>query len=132
MLAQIARLIGAIFLVRYFMGDMPGAFALPAGIGDVLIGLTAPIVAWLYTTRGDRVRGLAIAWNILGILDLVNALVLGFLAFGLRVFPGPETSPAGQPTAFPLILIPGYGVPLMMLVHIVTLRLLLRKPEAAR
>lgn len=131
MLIQTARVIGGVFLVRYLTGDMPGVFALPAGIGDVLIGVTAPVISYLYATRGDRVRALAIGWNILGMLDLVNALTVGFLAFGLRAFPGAQATSAGQPTTFPLILIPGFGVPLTMLLHIVALRLLLRKPQAA-
>ena len=128
-LIQTARLIGGVFLIGYAMGDIPGVFALPAGIGDVFIGLTAPIMAWLVATRGDRVRGLAIGWNILGILDLVDALTLGFLALGLRVFPGAQFSASGLLTAFPLVLIPGFGVPLTILVHIVTLRALRSRTE---
>jgi hypothetical protein len=36
---QTFRILGAVFLVRYFAGQLPGLFALPAGIGDVATGL---------------------------------------------------------------------------------------------
>jgi hypothetical protein len=45
---QFYRVLGAIFLVMYAQGRMPAAFALPAGAGDVAVGLLAPIVAVVY------------------------------------------------------------------------------------
>ena len=33
-------------LIPMIEGRMPGAFALPAGWGDILIGASAPFVAW--------------------------------------------------------------------------------------
>ena len=42
---QVYRIIGAIFLTLLASGQLPAAFALPAGLGDVLVGLLAPLVA---------------------------------------------------------------------------------------
>src|SRR2546422_122788 len=44
-LLQSGRVIGVVFLTLYALGLLPGIFALPAGLGDVAIGLTAPLVA---------------------------------------------------------------------------------------
>ncbi len=126
MLFETARTVGVVFLVRYVEGGLPGIFALPAGIGDVFIGCTAPLISYLYRRYGERVRILAIGWNILGLVELAMSLVIGYLVFGLRVFPGVEVSNTGVPTGFPLVLIPGFGVPLMVLVHIIALRVLRR------
>ena len=126
MLIETARAIGAVFLVRYFEGSLPGIFALPAGIGDLFIGATAPVISYLYRTRGEHVRKLAIGWNILGLAELAMSFVMGYLAFGLKVIPGIDTSVNIQ-TAFPLVLIPGFGVPLMILMHIIALRLLTKR-----
>src|SRR5690348_9000038 len=41
---QSYRVLGLIFLVLYAAGRMPGAFALPAGVGDILVGVLAPVV----------------------------------------------------------------------------------------
>jgi hypothetical protein len=42
---QTFRILGGVFLVRYFQGQLPGVFAIPAGVGDVLTGIFAPLVA---------------------------------------------------------------------------------------
>ena len=36
---QVYRILGGIFVAQWASGNAPGAFALPAGIGDVLVGL---------------------------------------------------------------------------------------------
>jgi len=123
MLIETARAIGGVFLVRYFQGDLPGIFALPAGIGDLFIGLTAPLMAYLYMKEGDHVRSLAIAWNIFGILELIVSLTMGYLVSALKLFSVSIPTTA----AFPLILIPGFGVPLMILFHLIALRVLVRQ-----
>src|SRR6516162_4004976 len=41
---QAFRVLGSALLVRYFAGQLPGFFALQAGIGDVTTGLLAPFV----------------------------------------------------------------------------------------
>ena len=43
--AQLYRTLGVIFLILYAAGKMPGLFAWPAGLGDVLAGVLAPVVA---------------------------------------------------------------------------------------
>jgi hypothetical protein len=44
---QTYRILGVLFLVLFAQGSLPGVFALPAGIGDFLVGITAPLVAYL-------------------------------------------------------------------------------------
>src|SRR5437660_6798276 len=77
---QIYRVLGGIFLILYAGGHIPGFFALPAGIGDVIVGVLAPVVAVAYArvlnNRGIRLR----AWNLLGLADLVVAVATGFLS----------------------------------------------------
>jgi len=70
---QVYRVLGAVFLVRWASGALPGAFALPAGGGDVLVGLLAlPVAFYVHSrARGSRITGYA--WNVLGILDLALA-----------------------------------------------------------
>jgi hypothetical protein len=43
---QLYRALGVIFLI--LAGKLPGQFALPAGVGDIAIGLLAPIVGFAY------------------------------------------------------------------------------------
>jgi hypothetical protein len=40
---QLYRVLGLNFLVLYALGRLPAEFALPAGVGDVIVGLAAPL-----------------------------------------------------------------------------------------
>jgi hypothetical protein len=110
---------GVVFLILMLQGHLPAVFALPAGLGDIAIGLSAPFVA-RRLARNPRARG-AIRFNVLGIVDLVVALGIGFFA-GLgpvRLFHGAaSTLPLSQ---LPLALIPTVAVPTAIALHIVSL-----------
>jgi hypothetical protein len=113
------RLEGAIFLALMFTGQVPALWAIPAGVGDVLIGAAAFWVAAGLDAPGGRRR--AIVFNLLGVLDLVVAVGLG-----ITVSPGPaqlfHTTPGAELlTRFPLALVPGFLVPLAFMVHFVSL-----------
>src|SRR5207302_1651356 len=111
-------------------GNLPTAFALPAGIGDVIVGLLAlPVAVYLRSGRRGG-RGLAIAWNLLGILDLVNAIALGFLSAPdpLQLIVPDRPSLIG---GYPTVMIPAFAVPRSILIHALSLRQLLRAGAGA-
>jgi hypothetical protein len=112
---QTFRVLGGVFLVRYYAGELPGLFALPAGIGDVATGLLALFVAYAWYSGKPYARGAAIAWNLFGMADLVDAVALDTLTGG-----------AGG-IVFPIVLIPVYAVPRAFLIHSYSLIGLLRK-----
>src|SRR4030088_3276738 len=58
------RLEGLVFLVLMVQGRVPALWAVPAGVGDVLVGATAPWVARGLEHSGGRRR--AIAWTLFG------------------------------------------------------------------
>jgi len=113
---QTFRILGGVFLVRYFQGELPGVFGIPAGVGDVMTGLFAPLVAYWWVAEKPYARTAAIAWNLFGMADLVNAVVLGAVTGG-----------GGGGIVFPIVLIPTYAVPRAFLVHSYSLIGLLRK-----
>src|SRR2546422_72191 len=81
---QFYRTIGAVFVVLLAQGQLPAHFALPAGWGDVAIGLTAPLVALALARGVPGGRTLAISWSVLGLLDLVVAIGMGTGVHGQR------------------------------------------------
>ena len=116
-LAQTFRVVGIVFVILYSLGALPGAFALPAGWGDFAIGITAPVVAW-YWKRPFPYRTF-IVWNVLGSLDLVDAMTLGVLASAspVGILGGDVTTRLmGE---FPLSLIPTFFVPLLLIFHLI-------------
>ena len=119
---QLYRVIGLIFLVLYGSGQLPGEFAIPAGAGDVLIGLTAPIVAFALYRQYAWSERVAVVWNIAGVVDLAVAVGTGFLSS-----PGPlqvlaPDSPNRLITTFPLVLVPLFAVPLSVVLHLAALK----------
>jgi hypothetical protein len=118
---QVYRTIGALFLILYAGQYLPGVFAIPAGAGDLLVGSTAPIVAYLLVARHHWARSAAVLWNIAGIADLVLALTLGFLSAPTPFQLLAQDAPNVLITAFPLILIPAFAVPLSLLLHLFSL-----------
>src|SRR5260370_7376261 len=71
---QTFRVLGGVFLVRYYTGELPGLFALPAGIGDVATGLLALFVAYAWYTGKPYARGAPIAWNLFAMPDLFDTV----------------------------------------------------------
>ena len=45
---QLYRALGVIFLILFASGKLPGLFAWPAGVGDIAVGLLAPVVGLAY------------------------------------------------------------------------------------
>ena len=127
---QAWRFAGFGFLALYVHGVLPGVFAWPAGLGDMAIGIAAPWIIVALIRRPDFAAGKAFkAWNALGILDLVVAVGIGGLTSALAVgAPGEITA---RPMAeMPLVLIPGYLVPLFVMLHIASLLQARRMREA--
>jgi hypothetical protein len=114
---QAYRVVGAFFLVESWQGRLPLAFAVSAGLGDVLVGVLAPWVAWRLGGNKPYANAIAVAWNILGIVDLVCAISLGILhaPTSLGVLANGITTRAV--TQYPLCLIPSWVVPISLMLH---------------
>ncbi|HEX2073095.1 MAG TPA: hypothetical protein VHF92_04860 [Geodermatophilus sp.] len=119
------RVVGVVFLIVMALGHLPAGFALPAGLGDIAIGVTAPLVA--RRLAAGRGRSLAVRFHALGILDLLVAGAAGFLL--LEFIDVTPTTVAL--TLLPLALVPTTAVPLAIALHVVALRRLLRPADAA-
>jgi hypothetical protein len=114
---QVYRIFGGIFLVSWANGLIPSPFALPAGIGDVTVGLLALPVALLVSSGTQSGRAAGIAWNLLGLTDLAVAITMGILTS-----PGPlqlfsVDQPNVQTSAFPSVIIPAFAVPSSIILH---------------
>jgi hypothetical protein len=123
---QFYRALGLIFLVLYAGGRLPGVFAWPAGTGDFLVGLAAPAVGFAYARKSLSAAWIVRAWNFFGIADLVVAVTTGFLSSPSPLQMLSFDAPNQLITAFPLVMIPVFLVPLSILLHLASLRKLRR------
>ncbi len=126
---QCYRALGLIFLILYGAGKMPGLFAWPAGIGDVLVGTLAPVVAIAYARGPEKNGNLAWVWNVLGLTDLSVAVTTGMLTAPSPIQQFAFDVPSELLGTFPLVLIPIYLVPLSVLLHLASLTKLRRTAQ---
>lgn len=115
---QAWRFAGLGFLFLYAYNVLPGPFALPAGLGDMAVGLAAPwMIVALARQPGFATRGAFIRWNWLGVLDLVVALGLG----ASMAMAAPGTISTVPMATLPLLIVPEFLVPLFLMLHAVAL-----------
>lgn len=129
---QVYRVLGGFFLIYYARGQVPGLFAVPAGIGDMLTGLFALSVAAYVASGTPLGRRMGISWNLFGLLDFASAISLGAMTS-----PGPlQVFAFDHPNAlvgtYPTVMIPAFAVPSSIVLHLLSIRQLLRRGEADR
>jgi hypothetical protein len=106
---------GGLLLAIGVLGGLPPAFFWSAAIGDILVGLWALSMLPRSASVG---RTELLAWNTAGLVDLAHVLVLG--AINLRPFY------ELHPTVARLGLLPLFGVPLFIALHLHLFRTLWR------
>lgn len=104
---------GAYFLVLGANGVLPHEFTTMAGWGDILVGVGAVWVLWRALparTAGQRLA--LIAWNVLGLLD-----ILGVLGNAVRLFI--QNPSFVEPfMSLPLAILPTFVVPIVIVSHV--------------
>jgi hypothetical protein len=118
---QAWRWAGFGFLTLYTYGILPGIFAWPAGLGDMAIGVTAPLVLATLLRRPDFAASKSfVAWNLSGILDLTVTVSIGALVplLAPNFYGAVTTAPMTQ---LPLVLVPTYLVPTFLILHLTAL-----------
>jgi hypothetical protein len=118
---QVYRVLGAVFLVLWFGGQLPWQFALPAGIGDVATGILALVVAFMLANGAAGGVRAAYLWCLFGIADLVVALTMGTITSPGLLNALSRESPNLLVTAYPLVMVPTFAVPLSLILHGLTL-----------
>ncbi len=131
---QLYRVFGGWALAAWLRAALPGAFALPAGVGDVLTGLLALPTAIALLAGTAEGRRAAILWNMLGLADFAVAITMGMITSpGPLQLIVPDVGSIGAGD-YPGVLTPAFVVPSSILLHALSLRQLRRRgrAEAAR
>jgi len=113
------RFAGFSFIALYAHGILPGFFAWPAGLGDMAIGATAPLILGRLTQSPAFASSRAfVRWNLFGLADLFLAISLGAIG-GFLLSDRPVTT--APMATLPLVLIPAFLVPSFILMHFAAL-----------
>jgi hypothetical protein len=120
--AQSFRVGVELFLHQLWIdGLVPKMLTFDGANVDIYVGASAVLIAWL-AGRGRPGLRLALAWNVLGLLALVNVVTRAVLTA-----PGPlhlihAEVPNLLLSTFPFLFIPGLFVPLGVVLHLLALR----------
>jgi len=116
---QSYRVFGLGFIVLMALGQLPAIFAIPAGLGDLAIGLTA-FGAASAVRDGELSR--AVWWNVMGLVDLGIALTLGVGTGPSQVGFIPTMPRNTLFSLAPFAIVPSFFVPLDITLHLLSLR----------
>ena len=123
-LFHLTRFVGFYFLVLHARGELPWAFAVPGGWGDILVAGTALLLVLLVRPDPARGRRAYLVWNVLGFLDILGVvLTAARLAFR-------DPASMGALLELPLSLLLTFIVPVIVATHVWMLRRLVGAPVA--
>ena len=108
-LLHLTRFVGFYFFLLCSRGELPFAFAAPAGWGDILVAVLAVLLLALSQARNWR---MLIIWNTLGLTDILF-VVMTALRLGLE-----DRQSMHALREFPLSLLPTFLVPLIIVSHV--------------
>lgn len=123
-LVHVSRFVGVYFLVLYGRGELPWAFAVPGGWGDIAVAAAALAVAALAPTRGAAGWAIYGLWNVVGLVD-----ILLVVATAARLAMADPASMRAL-TRLPLSLLPSFLVPIIIATHVVILARLVASRRA--
>jgi len=107
---HVTRFVGIAFLILYDRGELPYAFAVPYGIGDIAVAAVALVL--VLAPRGPWWRPTAVGWNFLGLID-----ILLVVATAARLGMADQASLAPL-LRLPLSLLPTFLVPIIIATHL--------------
>ena len=107
--------IGVMFLLMEAAGRLPAEFAVKAGIGDILVGVAAVLAMVCVPLRSMTTVRVVLVWNILGLADILMVIVVAQRI----LFFGKDASALVELTRFPMLLVPAFIVPLVLITHFV-------------
>jgi hypothetical protein len=94
---------------------------------DILVGLSAPAVAYYCFTKKTWLVKVALVWNIIGVLLLLNIICIAMLSapYPFRYFMNEPVNRIAF--SFPFVWLPSFVVPFAVLLHILSIRRCLGK-----
>lgn len=121
---HVSRFVGIYFLILYRRGELPYDFAVPGGLGDIVVATFAVPLVFAPIAPPRRHR-LIYIWNIVGLVDIM-LVVVSAIRLNLA-----NPAQLRALTHLPLSLLPTFLVPLIIATHFVIFVRLSRERAAA-
>jgi hypothetical protein len=104
---------GSAFLLYHSRGQLPAAFAIPSGWGDIAVAVLAAALLFGVSSESNGGRRLYGLWNLLGLIDIL--FVVGNAARTAMTDP----VSMAELLRLPLSLLPTFLVPIIIVSHVV-------------
>ena len=106
----------------FMAGTIPELMTFEGRNFDILAGLTAPLVYYLYYVRKSMSKQALIIWNIVSLLLLLNIVVNALLSTPLPFQQFAFDQPNVGILYFPFVWLPSFIVPIVIFSHFVAIR----------
>jgi hypothetical protein len=111
---HVFRLVGVFFIILYCYHLLPAKFAFSAGLGDIITALFALPVAWMVSKRKPWSVAAVYVWNIFGMLDIINLLVVAVIIGA--------NGNLREVTIFPFVWFPAFAPATILFLHTLVFR----------
>ena len=131
-LIQLWRVMGFAFLTLYAVNHLPAVFAIPAGFGDVMVGLLALVMVYRLDRDPDYVTAPGFTrFHLFGLVDFAVAIFAAGLSSGFlpALVPGGVTS--APMDVWPLNLFPTFFVPSFIIIQLTAVFIAAHRRRAA-
>jgi len=120
---HIFRLLGVFFIIIYGYHLLPARFAFFAGLGDIITAIFAFPVARMVSKQKSGWKIAVYAWNIFGIMDIVDLLVIAVITG--------SNGNLREMAVFPFVWFPAFAPATILFLHTVIFRKLhqLKNPQ---
>jgi hypothetical protein len=117
-----------VLLLLFLHKQVPQLMTFEGRNFDIISGISAPVVAWLFYGKNKLGPKFMIVWNFICLALVINIMTNGILSvpFPLQQF-GFDQPNIGV-LKFPFVWLPGFIVPVVIFSHLVCIRQLLKKP----
>jgi hypothetical protein len=118
---HVFRLVGVFFIILYCYHLLPAEFAFSDALGDIITALFAlPVAKWVSKGKSWSIKAVY-AWNIFGMLDIVNVLVTAVIIAKNALVTGANRD-LTEMTIFPFVWFPAFAPATILFLHIAIFR----------
>jgi hypothetical protein len=118
---HVFRAVGVFFIILYFYHLLPAAFAVSAETGDLLTAILALPVAKMVSKAKPLWKTAVVAWNIFGMLDIINVLIIASIYAVNTMAAGPRGG-LEEMTLFPFAWFPAFAPATILFLHVTVFR----------
>jgi len=125
---HVFRLVGVFFIILYFYRLLPAGFAFSGGLGDIITALLALPIARMVSKEKPGSMAAVYAWNIFGMLDILNILVIAVITAKDSMISGARGDL--EMTIFPFAWFPAFAPATILFLHVTIFRKLYQMKSA--